>query len=60
MDFTLVMNFNYTMQLFPKRIFVFCRYKEDFIQKGELGGSCKLNKHALAAQGEHKSPLQSW
>lgn len=36
------------------------RYKEDFIQKGELGGSCKLNKQALAAEGEHKSPLQSW
>ncbi|XP_061689277.1 EGF domain-specific O-linked N-acetylglucosamine transferase isoform X3 [Syngnathoides biaculeatus] len=36
------------------------RYKEDFIQKGEIGGHCKLNKQALAAAGEHKSPLQSW
>nr|XP_061779791.1 EGF domain-specific O-linked N-acetylglucosamine transferase-like isoform X2 [Nerophis lumbriciformis] len=36
------------------------RYKEDFIQKGEIGGHCRLNKQALAAAGEHKSPLQSW
>lgn len=36
------------------------RYKEDFIQRGEIGGSCRLNKHALTAAGEHKSPLQSW
>ncbi|XP_077430445.1 EGF domain-specific O-linked N-acetylglucosamine transferase isoform X2 [Vanacampus margaritifer] len=36
------------------------RYKEDFIQKGEIGGHCRLNKQALAAAGQHKSPLQSW
>ncbi|XP_054640868.1 EGF domain-specific O-linked N-acetylglucosamine transferase isoform X2 [Dunckerocampus dactyliophorus] len=36
------------------------RYKEDFIQKGEIGGHCRLNQQALAAAGEHKSPLQSW
>ncbi|KAJ0023388.1 hypothetical protein NQD34_003287 [Periophthalmus magnuspinnatus] len=36
------------------------RYKDDFIQRGEIGGSCRLNKRALAAAGEHKSPLQSW
>lgn len=36
------------------------RYKEDFIQRGEIGGRCRLNKRALAATGEHKSPLQSW
>uniref|UniRef100_A0A673AIC8 EGF domain-specific O-linked N-acetylglucosamine transferase n=1 Tax=Sphaeramia orbicularis TaxID=375764 RepID=A0A673AIC8_9TELE len=36
------------------------RYKEDFIQRGEIGGRCKLNRRALAAEGEHKSPLQSW
>ncbi|XP_054866391.1 EGF domain-specific O-linked N-acetylglucosamine transferase isoform X2 [Amphiprion ocellaris] len=36
------------------------RYKEDFIQTGEIGGHCRLNKRALAAEGEHKSPLQSW
>uniref|UniRef100_A0A3Q3MQ80 EGF domain-specific O-linked N-acetylglucosamine transferase n=1 Tax=Mastacembelus armatus TaxID=205130 RepID=A0A3Q3MQ80_9TELE len=36
------------------------RYKEDFIQKGEIGGHCRLNKQALADEGEHQSPLQSW
>lgn len=36
------------------------RYKEDFIQMGEIGGRCRLNKRLLAAEGEHKSPLQSW
>ncbi|XP_069793200.1 EGF domain-specific O-linked N-acetylglucosamine transferase isoform X2 [Narcine bancroftii] len=36
------------------------KYKEDFLQEGEIGGHCKLNKKALMAEGEHKSPLQSW
>ncbi|XP_043978681.1 EGF domain-specific O-linked N-acetylglucosamine transferase isoform X3 [Gambusia affinis] len=36
------------------------RYDEDFIRTGEIGGRCKLNKQALAAEGDHKSPLQSW
>ncbi|XP_028680879.2 EGF domain-specific O-linked N-acetylglucosamine transferase isoform X1 [Erpetoichthys calabaricus] len=36
------------------------RYKEDFLQDGEIGGHCKLNKAALLAEGQHKSPLQSW
>ncbi|CAL9705033.1 unnamed protein product [Knipowitschia caucasica] len=36
------------------------RYKDDFIQKGEIGGSCRLNKRGLEAAGEHQSPLQSW
>lgn len=36
------------------------RYKEDFIQTGQIGGCCRLNKRSLAAAGEHKSPLQSW
>uniref|UniRef100_A0A3P9HCU9 EGF domain-specific O-linked N-acetylglucosamine transferase n=1 Tax=Oryzias latipes TaxID=8090 RepID=A0A3P9HCU9_ORYLA len=36
------------------------RFQEDFIQMGEIGGHCKLNKQALAAEGDHKSPLQSW
>uniref|UniRef100_A0A3B3DCH5 EGF domain-specific O-linked N-acetylglucosamine (GlcNAc) transferase n=1 Tax=Oryzias melastigma TaxID=30732 RepID=A0A3B3DCH5_ORYME len=36
------------------------RFQEDFIQMGEIGGLCKLNKQALAAEGDHKSPLQSW
>uniref|UniRef100_A0A3Q2E4Z0 EGF domain-specific O-linked N-acetylglucosamine transferase n=1 Tax=Cyprinodon variegatus TaxID=28743 RepID=A0A3Q2E4Z0_CYPVA len=36
------------------------RYDEDFIHTGEIGGHCKLNKRALVAEGDHKSPLQSW
>uniref|UniRef100_A0AAR2M2K6 EGF domain-specific O-linked N-acetylglucosamine transferase n=1 Tax=Pygocentrus nattereri TaxID=42514 RepID=A0AAR2M2K6_PYGNA len=36
------------------------RYKEDFLQQGEIGGHCRLNSRALEAQGQHKSPLQSW
>ncbi|XP_076845355.1 EGF domain-specific O-linked N-acetylglucosamine transferase isoform X2 [Brachyhypopomus gauderio] len=36
------------------------RYKEDFLQKGEIGGHCRLNSRALEAEGQHKSPLQSW
>uniref|UniRef100_A0A8B9LGZ1 EGF domain-specific O-linked N-acetylglucosamine transferase n=1 Tax=Astyanax mexicanus TaxID=7994 RepID=A0A8B9LGZ1_ASTMX len=36
------------------------RYKEDFLQKGEIGGRCRLNSAALEAEGQHKSPLQSW
>ncbi|XP_072438618.1 EGF domain-specific O-linked N-acetylglucosamine transferase isoform X1 [Chiloscyllium punctatum] len=36
------------------------RYKEDFLQEGEIGGHCKLDRKALLAEGEHKSPLQSW
>ncbi|MBN3296612.1 EOGT transferase, partial [Amia calva] len=36
------------------------RYKEDFIQEGEIGGHCSLNKKALLSEGQHKSPLQSW
>uniref|UniRef100_A0A6Q2Y002 EGF domain-specific O-linked N-acetylglucosamine transferase n=1 Tax=Esox lucius TaxID=8010 RepID=A0A6Q2Y002_ESOLU len=36
------------------------RYKEDFLQTGEIGGRCSLDSRALAAEGEHKSPLQSW
>ncbi|KAM4740395.1 LOW QUALITY PROTEIN: EGF domain-specific O-linked N-acetylglucosamine transferase [Anableps anableps] len=36
------------------------RYDEDFFHTGEIGGHCKLNKQALAAEGDHKSPLQSW
>ncbi|KAI4882580.1 hypothetical protein NFI96_022169, partial [Prochilodus magdalenae] len=36
------------------------RYKEDFLQQGEIGGHCRLNSRALEAEGQHKSPLQSW
>ncbi|XP_023241588.1 EGF domain-specific O-linked N-acetylglucosamine transferase-like [Centruroides sculpturatus] len=36
------------------------RYRDDVVQKGEVGGHCKLNKMQLKKEGEHKSPLQSW
>ncbi|KAL2091396.1 hypothetical protein ACEWY4_013659 [Coilia grayii] len=36
------------------------RYKEDFLQGGEIGGRCRLKAKALVAEGQHKSPLQSW
>ncbi|XP_067244434.1 EGF domain-specific O-linked N-acetylglucosamine transferase isoform X3 [Chanodichthys erythropterus] len=36
------------------------RYKEDFLEQGEIGGHCSLNSKALDAEGTHKSPLQSW
>ncbi|KAJ8258554.1 hypothetical protein COCON_G00175660 [Conger conger] len=36
------------------------RYKEDFLQAGEVGGHCSLNTRALLSEGQHKSPLQSW
>uniref|UniRef100_A0A8C2J5N5 EGF domain-specific O-linked N-acetylglucosamine transferase n=1 Tax=Cyprinus carpio TaxID=7962 RepID=A0A8C2J5N5_CYPCA len=36
---------------------VFCF---DFLEQGEIGGHCSLNSKALAAEGTHKSPLQSW
>ncbi|KAF7693436.1 EGF domain-specific O-linked N-acetylglucosamine transferase [Silurus meridionalis] len=36
------------------------RFNEDFLQKGEVGGHCRLNSRALKAEGQHKSPLQSW
>ncbi|KAA0707799.1 EGF domain-specific O-linked N-acetylglucosamine transferase [Triplophysa tibetana] len=36
------------------------RYKEDFLEMGETGGHCRLNSKALASEGTHKSPLQSW
>ncbi|XP_027011599.2 EGF domain-specific O-linked N-acetylglucosamine transferase isoform X2 [Tachysurus fulvidraco] len=36
------------------------RFNEDFLQKGEVGGHCRLNNEVLKAEGEHKSPLQSW
>ena len=36
------------------------RYKEDFLQRGEIGGQCRLKGKALSAEGQHKSPLQSW
>lgn len=36
------------------------RFKEDFLQGGEIGGYCKLDSHALVSEGQRKSPLQSW
>ncbi|XP_014343462.1 EGF domain-specific O-linked N-acetylglucosamine transferase isoform X2 [Latimeria chalumnae] len=36
------------------------RYKEDFLQDGEIGGHCNLDRQALMAEGQHRSPLQSW
>lgn len=35
-------------------------FKEDFVLEGEIGGHCDLHKTLLKAEGEHKSPLQSW
>ncbi|RUS70729.1 hypothetical protein EGW08_021507 [Elysia chlorotica] len=36
------------------------RYREDILGPGLVGGHCELDKAGLRAQGEHKSPLQSW
>uniref|UniRef100_A0AAA9SZD3 EGF domain-specific O-linked N-acetylglucosamine transferase n=2 Tax=Bos TaxID=9903 RepID=A0AAA9SZD3_BOVIN len=36
------------------------RFKEDFVQSGEIGGYCKLDIRSLMSQGQRKSPLQSW
>lgn len=36
------------------------RFREDVFKEGQIGGHCRLNKQALKAEGEHKSPLQSW
>lgn len=37
------------------------RYRENVLsRRGLVGGKCKLDAHALAHQGDHKSPLQSW
>nr|XP_033782479.1 EGF domain-specific O-linked N-acetylglucosamine transferase isoform X2 [Geotrypetes seraphini] len=36
------------------------RFREDFFQKGEIGGRCKLDRREFLAQNQCKSPLQSW
>ncbi|KAK3769696.1 hypothetical protein RRG08_004947 [Elysia crispata] len=36
------------------------RYREDVLGPGLVGGHCELDDVNLRAQGEHKSPLQSW
>ncbi|XP_070948163.1 EGF domain-specific O-linked N-acetylglucosamine transferase isoform X2 [Macaca nemestrina] len=36
------------------------RFKEDFFQRGEIGGHCQLDIRTLMSEGQRKSPLQSW
>lgn len=36
------------------------RYREDLFKPGEIGGHCAMDRARLLAEGEHKSPLQSW
>ncbi|XP_043835478.1 EGF domain-specific O-linked N-acetylglucosamine transferase isoform X2 [Dromiciops gliroides] len=36
------------------------RFKENFLQKGDIGGHCKLDVRTLMSEGQRKSPLQSW
>ncbi|XP_061474656.1 EGF domain-specific O-linked N-acetylglucosamine transferase isoform X2 [Rhineura floridana] len=42
----------------PKRNYD--RFNEDFFQKGEIGGHCNLDIQTFLAEGQRKSPLQSW
>ncbi|XP_032064387.1 EGF domain-specific O-linked N-acetylglucosamine transferase [Thamnophis elegans] len=36
------------------------RFNEDFFKKGQIGGHCNMNTDAFLAEGQQKSPLQSW
>ncbi|XP_060095493.1 EGF domain-specific O-linked N-acetylglucosamine transferase isoform X1 [Heteronotia binoei] len=36
------------------------RFNEDFFQKGQIGGHCNMDVKAFLAEGQRKSPLQSW
>ncbi|XP_053147119.1 EGF domain-specific O-linked N-acetylglucosamine transferase isoform X2 [Hemicordylus capensis] len=36
------------------------RFNEDFFQKGQVGGHCKMDIQTFLAEGQRKSPLQSW
>ncbi|KAG8127983.1 putative EGF domain-specific O-linked N-acetylglucosamine transferase protein [Naja naja] len=36
------------------------RFNEDFFKKGQIGGHCSMNTQAFLAEGQQKSPLQSW
>jgi hypothetical protein len=45
---------------FSTLIILYFSFLEDFLLDGEIGGHCELNKRLLKAEGEHKSPLQSW
>ncbi|ETE70972.1 putative glycosyltransferase AER61, partial [Ophiophagus hannah] len=36
------------------------RFNEDFFKKGQIGGHCSMNTKAFLAEGQQKSPLQSW
>ncbi|XP_078241236.1 EGF domain-specific O-linked N-acetylglucosamine transferase isoform X2 [Pogona vitticeps] len=36
------------------------RFNEDFFQKGQIGGSCNMDTQGFLAEGQRRSPLQSW
>nr|XP_056715270.1 EGF domain-specific O-linked N-acetylglucosamine transferase isoform X3 [Euleptes europaea] len=36
------------------------RFNEDFFQKEQIGGHCNMDVKAFLAEGQRKSPLQSW
>ncbi|XP_044307926.1 EGF domain-specific O-linked N-acetylglucosamine transferase isoform X3 [Varanus komodoensis] len=36
------------------------RFNEDFFKKGQIGGHCHMDIQAFLAEGQRKSPLQSW
>jgi protein O-GlcNAc transferase len=36
------------------------RYREDLFSAGQVGAKCRFDAHKFRAQGDHKSPLQSW
>uniref|UniRef100_H2ZP72 EGF domain-specific O-linked N-acetylglucosamine transferase n=1 Tax=Ciona savignyi TaxID=51511 RepID=H2ZP72_CIOSA len=36
------------------------KFRENVFKQGQIGGDCVLDRQLLQAQGDHKSPLQSW
>ncbi|XP_014780252.1 EGF domain-specific O-linked N-acetylglucosamine transferase isoform X1 [Octopus bimaculoides] len=36
------------------------RFREDILKENEIGGHCHIFKNLIRAEGQHKSPLQSW
>ncbi|XP_062979493.1 EGF domain-specific O-linked N-acetylglucosamine transferase isoform X2 [Elgaria multicarinata webbii] len=36
------------------------RFNEDFFKRGQIGGHCTLDVQNFLAEGQRKSPLQSW
>ncbi|XP_042308824.1 EGF domain-specific O-linked N-acetylglucosamine transferase [Sceloporus undulatus] len=36
------------------------RFNEDFFKKGQIGGHCDMDTKNFLAEGQRKSPLQSW